>query len=139
MKFITKCPSQTKMLAKIIANSFKGGEVILANGDLGAGKTAFAQGIGLGLGVKQIINSPTFNIMKFYKGKKLNFYHIDAYRLEDTNEVSDIGLDEEIGNPDGVCLIEWSNFIKQYLPEHYLEVNITKIGKNSRLIEIEEK
>lgn len=141
MKFISNGSGDTYALGKMLGRALEGGEIILAYGDLGAGKTALAKGIAEGIGVKQIVNSPTFNIMKVYSGKKLNFYHIDAYRLEDPEAVNDIGFDEAIGNPDGVSFIEWPDFIKPYWEKEkkIITVRITILGLRKRLYEIEER
>ncbi len=140
MVFVSSSSAETIKLGKMLASSFKGGEVVLAIGDLGAGKTAFCKGIALGLGIKQIVNSPTFNIMKVYSGKKLNLYHIDAYRLEDKDAITDIGFDESIGNKDGISYIEWPKFIESYYikESNIITVKITSLSKNKRRIEIEE-
>ncbi|MBP3713485.1 MAG: tRNA (adenosine(37)-N6)-threonylcarbamoyltransferase complex ATPase subunit type 1 TsaE [Bacilli bacterium] len=140
MVFVSSSSAETIKLGKMLASSFKGGEVVLAIGDLGAGKTAFCKGIALGLGIKQIVNSPTFNIMKVYSGKRLNLYHIDAYRLEDKDAITDIGFDESIGNKDGISYIEWPKFIESYYikESNIITVKITSLSKNKRRIEIEE-
>ena len=91
--------------------------------------TTFTKFFATHLGIKEVVNSPTFNIIKCYFNKPLNLYHIDAYRLEDNN--FDIGLDEYIDG-DGVCVIEWGNFIKEYIPESALVVDITRVDENSR-------
>ena len=115
--------------AKILAESVKEKDVICLNGNLGTGKTTFTKFFATHLGIKDVVNSPTFNIIKCYFNKPLNLYHIDAYRLEDNN--FDIGLDEYIDG-DGVCVIEWGNFIKEYIPESALVVDITRVDENSR-------
>lgn len=140
MNFITKSLAQTINLGEYFARSLKGGEIIIAYGDLGAGKTAFAKGLAKGLKVKQIVNSPTFNIMKVYQGDKLNFYHIDAYRLEDKNAVSDIGLDEVIGNQDGICFVEWPQFISFLLKDgqKVYTLHFKQIDLNTRMISFKE-
>ncbi len=140
MNFITKSLAQTINLGQYFARSLKGGEIIIAYGDLGSGKTAFAKGLAKGLNINQIVNSPTFNIMKVYQGDKLNFYHIDAYRLEDKNAVTEIGLDEAIGNKDGICFVEWPQFISSYLKDGQVvyTMRFTTCKDNSRMISIKE-
>ena len=138
MRFVTNSEHETKVLPKSLARGLPRGSVILARGTLGAGKTAFAQGLAQGLGVKQIVNSPTFNIMKVYETKKINFYHIDAYRLEDPDAVQDIGLDEVIGNEDGVAFIEWPDFIASWTSHCprviSLEINILSNSKREIIL-----
>lgn len=126
----------TDRLASIIANHVFSGFLILANGDLGAGKTRFAKGLAKELGVVATVTSPTFNILKCYSGSEYEFYHIDAYRLEGTKQ--DLGLEEYIEG-DGVCFVEWSEYISYLLPDTYLKMTITIEENNSRKITIEAK
>ena len=88
--------------------------MITLDGDLGAGKTTFTKGIAEGLGVKRTVNSPTFTIIKEYEGESFPFYHMDVYRLENSDE--DIGFDEYF-NSDGVTVVEWATFIEEFLPQ----------------------
>lgn len=124
----------TDKLAKIISSSIFGGFLILANGDLGAGKTRFAKSLANYLGVSSTVTSPTFNILKCYSGDKYDFYHIDAYRLEGVKQ--DLGLEEYIEGED-VCFIEWSQYISYLLPDEYLKMNILVNEDETRTIEIE--
>jgi len=124
---------ETKNIAKIIAkHSFKG-EIITLNGDLGAGKTFLVKKIGQYIGIKEEINSPTFNILKCYFNLNLNLYHIDAYRLNDSSSFSkDIGLEEVIYG-DGITLIEWPNYIKEYIDFNYsLNININFLNNDEK-------
>ncbi|PNZ74541.1 tRNA (adenosine(37)-N6)-threonylcarbamoyltransferase complex ATPase subunit type 1 TsaE [Mammaliicoccus stepanovicii] len=123
---------QTKLIAEKLAQVVSENDVILLNGDLGAGKTTFSQYFGKGLGVRRNINSPTFNIIKSYKGR-LPFHHMDCYRLEDSDE--DLGFDEYF-NSDGVTIVEWGEFISDYLPDERLEINIKYIDESHRIFEI---
>ena len=93
------------------------------------------KGIGQGLGVKKIINSPTFTILKVYEGR-LPLYHFDAYRLEGTDD--DLGF-EEIFDDEGVCVIEWAEFIEEILPAERLEISIEKKDDNSRELQFVSK
>lgn len=100
-------------------NSFSG-SLVLLKGDLGAGKTTLVGGCQnyLSLGKTKEVSSPTFNILKVYFNNSLNLYHIDAYRLEDCKgEIKNIGL-EEVIDGDGVCLIEWPQFVKEFYNEN---------------------
>lgn len=98
----------------------KEGMVITLSGDLAAGKTTFSKSVGLGLGVKEIINSPTYTIVKVYDGR-LPLYHFDAYRLED--QEIDLGFEEMIYGQ-GLSIIEWPQFIEEILPKERLEIKI---------------
>ena len=116
-------------LAKIIPN----GMTLLLQGDLGAGKTTLVRGIARGLNIKEVVQSPTFNIMKIYLKSDRPLIHIDAYRLADIN--TDIGLDEYIGYETGITVIEWPMFIKNLIPSDSIEVNITNNGDDNRTIQ----
>lgn len=115
MNFISHNEEETKVIAETLGRVLKPGSIILAYGTLGAGKTCFAQGLAAGIGITKKVNSPTFNIIKEYLGNKLNFYHIDAYRLEDKNSVSDIGFEEIFGDLESISYVEWPEFIIDYL------------------------
>lgn len=110
-KFVLKSAAETRALGERLAKTLKGGEVILAYAAMGVGKTCFAQGLAKGLGIKRVVNSPTFNMIKVYRGTSLTFYHVDAYRLENKDENRDIGLTELLNDPTGVCYIEWPEYI----------------------------
>lgn len=122
---------QTMDLGKIVSRHAFPSLVITLDGDLGAGKTTFVKGLALNMGVKEKVTSPTFNILKCYFVKPLPLYHIDAYRLDSGNK--DIGLEEFIEG-DGVCVIEWPNFIDEMIPYNVLKINITSLGDDNRLI-----
>ena len=102
--------------------------LLTLSGDLGAGKTTLTKGIGQGLGITKVINSPTFTILKQYQGR-LNLSHFDAYRLEGQDD--DLGF-EEIFDSDDVCVVEWANFIEDILPVDRLTIEIKKIDENIR-------
>ena len=137
VKFICKSKEETQELGKLLAKESFVREVITLKGQLGAGKTTFSQGFANGLGIKGIINSPTFNIVKCYFDSIIPLYHIDAYRLEDgTNK--DIGLEEFIDG-DGLCVIEWPNFIDYLIPNLYLSINIEHVDGDIRKFKISSK
>jgi len=151
----TNSPQETVKLAKLIAHDLKGGEVLALSGDLGAGKTAFVQGLALALGVKDKVQSPTFNLLKVYSVAKkylstrlaesarggeggLKFLvHVDAYRLTDGSETIEIGLPEYLNNPDTVVAIEWPENISSVIPSNAIKISFS-LGKtvNSREIKI---
>ena len=133
---ISKSVEDTEKLAKLIASKMKGGEVILLNGDLGCGKTAFARGFINSFGVKEAITSPTFTIVNKYTSSKGNIYHFDMYRLEDEEEALAAGLDELIDEAGAIKLIEWPEKTAGILPNDVIEINITKIDDNSRSFDI---
>ncbi|GEL76652.1 tRNA (adenosine(37)-N6)-threonylcarbamoyltransferase complex ATPase subunit type 1 TsaE [Tenuibacillus multivorans] len=126
--FKTNNENETQDLAETLASFLKPGDVLTLDGDLGAGKTTFAKGLARGLGVKRTVNSPTYTIIKEYRGR-LPLYHMDVYRLEDSDE--DIGFDEYF-NGIGVTVVEWSSFIEEFLPKERLEIEIKKIDDDER-------
>ncbi|MHD0397239.1 tRNA (adenosine(37)-N6)-threonylcarbamoyltransferase complex ATPase subunit type 1 TsaE [Staphylococcus simulans] len=127
---------QMNQFAEILTKHLQPKDLILLNGNLGAGKTTLSQFIGKHLGVKRTINSPTFNIIKSYKGKHMKFHHMDCYRLEDSDE--DLGFDEYFDD-DAVTVIEWSTFIQDLLPDSFLMINLTAVDENKRTVTIEAK
>ena len=127
-EYITNNSEETIELGYKIGKLLKKGMVITLNGDLGAGKTTLTKGVGKALGVKKVINSPTFTILKQYNGN-IQLNHFDAYRLE--GQSNDLGFDEII-NGDGISIIEWSQYIDEILPNEYLSIYISRIGDTSR-------
>ena len=123
-------PEETKHLAEKIALLLRPNDCLTLSGDLGAGKTTFTKGIGIGLGVKRTINSPTFTIVKVYQGEK-TLYHIDAYRLEDEEE--DIGFDDYFYG-DGVTVVEWPQYISSFLPDERLDITINKVDDSDQRV-----
>lgn len=130
----------TFQIGKELAEQAEAGQVYCIYGDLGVGKTIFSQGFATGLGVREVVNSPTFTIVKEYDEGRLKLYHFDVYRIGDVDEMDEIGYQEMIDG-DGVCLIEWANLIEEILPLHYhkivIEKNLEK-GMDYRLIRIKE-
>ena len=132
--FITNSFEQTKQVAFDLAKTFVGGEVVLLDGDLGAGKTVFAKGVAQALGISQEVTSPTFAIHNSYNGS-LVLNHFDFYRL-DESEAEMLGLDEFFGDKNSVCLVEWWSNIVGLLPKNCIKVSIQKIDENTRKIDI---
>ncbi len=123
--FESFCPEDTFQLGKKIGKSALPGQVFTLIGDLGVGKTVFTQGMAAGLGITEPVNSPTFTIMQVYEEGRCPLYHFDVYRIGDISEMDDIGY-EECFYGDGVCLIEWADLIEEILPEHYIQITISK-------------
>ena len=127
---------EMKILGKVIAKKAYPNLVIALVGDLGAGKTTLTKGIGEALGVKRVINSPTFTIMKVYETTNptiQKLYHLDVYRLTDSS--SDFEL-EEYFYMDGLTVIEWAHIIDDLLPHNAWEVEIIDLGNNERKVNI---
>ena len=111
-------------IAKDIADTFQGGEFVAMYGDLGAGKTAFVQGVAKALGINTHVTSPTFTIVNEYEGR-LPLYHFDVYRICDAYEMYEIGFDEYIGS-NGVCIVEWAELIEELFPPEFIKITILK-------------
>lgn len=125
-------PEETEVFALKLASLLKPQDILTLEGDLGAGKTTFTKGLAKGLGIKRMVNSPTFTILKQYSGT-LDLNHFDVYRLEDSEE--DIGFDE-LFSSEAVSVIEWAKFIEEYLPADRLEITITRQSETGRVIEL---
>jgi tRNA threonylcarbamoyladenosine biosynthesis protein TsaE len=119
---LTTSVDETRLLAAAIAGLAEAGDLILLVGDLGAGKTAFAQGFARGLGIDEPVTSPTFTLVRTYRGR-LALNHLDVYRLDRLQEADDLGLAELIDDG-GVTLIEWGDAVAAVLPADYLEVRL---------------
>ena len=125
MIYETYSPEETRELGKKIGERANPGDAYALNGELGAGKTTFTQGIAEGLGITEPVCSPTFTILQVYEEGRLPFYHFDVYRIEDSEEMEEIGYEDYFYGK-GLCLIEWANLIKEILPEDCREVLIEK-------------
>lgn len=136
-KVLTKSTDETKDFAKKFAKDFSGGGIIALSGDLGAGKTTFAQGFAEGLEIQGKIISPTFLIIRRYSipKKKNFFYHIDLYRLENI-DLRNSGLEEILQDPSNIVLIEWAEKISKHLPAGSKMINLTRIKEGVHEIEL---
>lgn len=132
MEVFTKNQEETIAFGQSLGALLKKGDVILLDGDLGAGKTTMTKGIGKALNIKRTINSPTFTIMKMYQGD-LNLYHMDLYRLDGAG--MDFDLEDYIFG-DGVSVIEWPCQAMDLLPNEYLSLEIYRSGDTERRIVI---
>ncbi|KMT23349.1 tRNA (adenosine(37)-N6)-threonylcarbamoyltransferase complex ATPase subunit type 1 TsaE [Clostridium cylindrosporum] len=130
----TNSVEETIELGEKIGLSLKVGDVVTLNGDLGAGKTHFTKGIAKGLDVDDYVTSPTFTIVNEYSGR-IPLYHFDVYRIEDIYEMYEIGFEEYLYGQ-GVCIIEWSEVVKELLPKNTIDIVIKRIDENTRDIEI---
>ncbi len=129
----------TREIAAQIAKTARPGSVFALQGDLGVGKTVFSQGFARALGVTEPVSSPTFTIVQEYEGSKMPFYHFDVYRIEEPEEMEEVGLDDYLYG-DGVCMIEWAERIEELLPADTVRIRITKDfekGADYRGIQVE--
>ncbi len=131
LRLATTSAQETQALAAALAELARPCDLVLLVGDLGAGKTAFTQGFGAGLGVEDQVTSPTFALVRQYEGR-LDLNHLDVYRLEQVGEALDLGLSELLDDG-AVTVIEWGDTILPALPPDYLEVRITFLdGETAR-------
>ncbi|MGI8778225.1 MAG: tRNA (adenosine(37)-N6)-threonylcarbamoyltransferase complex ATPase subunit type 1 TsaE [Acidimicrobiales bacterium] len=119
---VTKSVDDTKALANEVAGFVRAGDLIVLAGDLGAGKTAFTQGLARGFGVTDAVTSPAFVLVRSYAGR-LALTHIDVYRLDHLQEVFDLGI-AEIVDSGGVTVVEWGDVVTPALPGDLLEVRL---------------
>lgn len=133
--FATAGPAETVGLGRRIADRLKPGDVVAFYGELGSGKTTMIKGICAGLGVTETVKSPSFVIVTEYEGR-LPVYHIDLYRLTDSQALNPVGLDSYLyGN--GVCLIEWAERAGNLLPAETVRIRLEVSGEQSRRIQVE--
>ncbi|SMB89715.1 tRNA threonylcarbamoyladenosine biosynthesis protein TsaE [Desulfonispora thiosulfatigenes DSM 11270] len=135
VSIVTKSPQETEYIGKRMAAFLTPGDIISLTGDLGAGKTLLVQGIAKGLGIEDIVTSPTFTIIQQYEEGRIPLYHMDVYRIKDPIEMEDIGY-EEYFYGQGVTFVEWGNLIPELFPEEHLKIHITNI-EDGREIDFE--
>ena len=120
----SRSEAESFQLARRLGEKAEKGEIYCLEGELGTGKTVFAKGFAKGLGIEEIVDSPTFTIVKEYQGRE-KLYHFDVYRIEDVEELQEIGFSEMISG-DAVCLIEWASQIEEEIPENAKWITIEK-------------
>lgn len=143
---ISKSPQETKEFAQMLLKTLKGGEILGLVGNLGTGKTVFVQGLAEALSIKEVVNSPTFVLMKSYKINRARInipnlkklIHIDAYRLESFNQLKEIGAEEYLNNKECLVVVEWADRVKEIGGyQNYIEIKFKEGGDdNQRIIEI---
>jgi tRNA threonylcarbamoyladenosine biosynthesis protein TsaE len=134
LKLTSESPEDTRRLGTHLGELAEAGDILLLSGDLGVGKTCLTQGITWGLGSQEYALSPTFVLMREIKGR-LNLYHLDLYRLDRLEEISDLGLDDYLYGQ-GVCVIEWAEKGLPVLPAEHLMIKIRYLSDNSRSFEL---
>ncbi len=134
MTIRTDSPDGTRAVAAALGEVLVAGDLVLLVGDLGAGKTAFVQGLARGLGVEEPVTSPTFTIVQEYRGR-LPLAHVDVYRLDRVQDLYDLGFDELVD--DGVTVVEWGDLVEQVVPADHLVVRIEPgPADNDRVLEL---
>lgn len=128
--FLSKTREETIEFAKAFAKTLCAGDVVLLDGDMGAGKTVFTKGVALGLGIQEEVTSPTYAYMNDYDGM---LFHYDCYRIESIEQAERLGLADYF-DMGGICIIEWSQNIAALLPPNCKRVTIQKINENEREI-----
>lgn len=129
--FLSRSKGETIEFARRYAKTLKGGDVVLLEGDMGAGKTVFAKGVALGLGIDEEVTSPTYAYMNDYGGK---LFHYDCYRIESAEHAGSLGLADYF-DMGGICLVEWAQNIASLIPDCAKKVTIKKISENEREID----
>ena len=129
---------ETKSFASEMAKKIKKGSIIALNGNLGSGKTTFTQGFAKGLGIEQHVGSPTFKLVSEYSGSIMKLYHVDCYRLNNSEEFLNLGGENLLLPHDGITLIEWANLIEELLPLDSIEIKFLRFkdNKTKRLLRI---
>ena len=128
---ITHSPGETRAFGERLARQLQAGDVLLLQGNLGAGKSELTRGIARGLGVADTVTSPSFTILNVYEDGRVPLYHFDWYRLQSAEELYEMGMDEYLGG-DGVAVVEWPSQCPEAIPEDCLEVAITPLGDTDR-------
>lgn len=125
MIFTSNSAEDTIEIAKHLGQRAKGGQIYCLVGDLGVGKTVFTKGFALGLGINEPITSPTFTVVQEYQGNPLSLYHFDVYRIQDLEEMDEIGYEDYFFG-EGISFVEWANYIEEIIPEDAIWIYIDK-------------
>jgi tRNA threonylcarbamoyladenosine biosynthesis protein TsaE len=131
MDFFSRSPEQTRRVGSRLGAALQAGDVICLQGELGAGKTTFVQGIAQGWGSVDSVSSPTFILVNMYRrADQSSLFHMDAYRLESTSEAEELDLDSMLAQ--GALLIEWPERMDGLIPDERLWVNLEHIDEEER-------
>ncbi len=133
---ISHSEAQTQRLGLRLGTLVEPGSVVLLEGTMGSGKTVFAQGVALGLEVKEQVTSPSYTLIKEYQSGRLPLFHIDLYRIGSNDSLWSLGLEEYIDS-DGICVIEWARKVRDFLPETWLLINIEIMTDTKRTLHFE--
>jgi len=136
MDLLSRSPEQTRRIGRRLGEALQGGDVICLQGDLGAGKTTFVQGVAQGWGSRDAASSPTFIIVNVYRREdKAHLFHMDAYRLDSTSEAEELDLDSMLAQ--GPLLIEWPERIDGLVPEERLWIRLEHIAEDQREMKVQ--
>ena len=131
----TNSVAETRALGEELSTSLRPGDVVVLEGELGAGKSELARGIARGLGVRETVTSPSFTILNVYESGRYPLYHFDWYRLESADELYELGMDEYLGG-DGIAVVEWAERCPEAVPENTIRITLDVTGEESRRIQI---
>ena len=137
MLTVTNSAAETRSLGEKLASRLQAGDVVVLEGELGAGKSELARGIAKGLGVTETVTSPSFTILNVYESGRCPLYHFDWYRLESEEELYELGMDEYLGG-DGIAVVEWAERCPEAVPEGFIRIRLEVTGGESRKIMISE-
>lgn len=137
LRIISHSAEETRALGEKLAARLAPGDVVILEGELGAGKSELARGIAKGLGVRETVTSPSFTILNVYESGRCPLYHFDWYRLESAEELFELGLEEYLGG-DGIAVVEWAEKCPEALPEKTIRIRLEATGDEERRIEAEE-
>ncbi len=132
-QWMASTPDDTERLGQALGEAVRSGDLVLLQGQLGAGKTTFTRGIARGMGIDQPVMSPTFTLVREHPGA-VPLFHMDFYRLTQADEAEDVGLDDYLVRP-GVCVIEWPDIALDRLPSERLELRFTVHEDETRIVE----
>lgn len=134
--FVSHSYDETLSIAQKLSKDFQGGDIVLLDGDLGAGKTAFSKGVAMGLDIDDPITSPSFSIMNYYPASPISLCHCDFYRIDTEDDYYNLGL-EEYFTENNLLLLEWGEKFAPLISKPYFKIEIKVIDENKRKIEIE--
>ena len=136
LEFVSRSPEQTRRLGARLGALLKSQDVVCLEGPLGSGKTCLAQGIGRGWGISETLISPTFVLVREYArpGDTVTLYHVDLYRISDADDAFSLGLEDFLGEPCAVCVIEWAERARTLMPSEHLWIRIELADETRRAI-----
>lgn len=135
MKLHSGSVEETRQIGARLAEQLRAGDVLILQGEMGAGKSELARGIARGLGVKGYVTSPTFTILQVHETGRLPLYHFDWYRLSGAGELYELSMDEYLYG-DGVAVIEWPSRAAEALPDTFLAISLVPSGEDGRELDI---